>query len=153
MEILIFSDFGFWGSIFDFLLQWSLNNTMGHSLHSYYCCCWLGGPSGCLENFWTTCFDFENFDPPRFIRPTAYFLSFLSCLSSLSVHGLLCLCFSVLVRCGSGSAGHARGGLRVQRVQRVAACVFCFQECMWSYVSDTFSVDLLEFSGQTDMVA
>ena len=49
--------------LFDFLLQWSFNmgTTMDHSIHWYYCCgCWLGDPSGHLENIWTFS-DFENF--------------------------------------------------------------------------------------------
>ena len=62
-----FSNFNFWNFIFDFLLQWSFN-TMGHSIHSYYCCCCccLGDPSGHVKNVWTF-FDFESFSNFNFL--------------------------------------------------------------------------------------
>ena len=58
LKICWFVDFNFWKFIIDFRLQWSFN-TMCHSIHWYYCCCWLGDPSGHLENF-RTFVDFEN---------------------------------------------------------------------------------------------
>ena len=51
----------FWNFILDFLLQWSfsIGTTMDHSIHWYYCFCWLPHPSGHLKNIWTF-WDFEK---------------------------------------------------------------------------------------------
>ena len=53
--VLIF-DFRF--SIFDFRFFFLI--FFDHSIHWYYCCCWLSDRSGHLEIFWK-CFDFEFF--------------------------------------------------------------------------------------------